>query len=98
MGGVCPPSLRLKGNKMKEFLYFSATWCGPCLQLGPIMNELQRDGYKVRKIDVDSDPNTPSQYNVRNIPTVVLLKNGREVARQVGNQTKSRYINLWEQS
>ena len=83
---------------MKEFLYFSATWCGPCRTLGPVMNELQREGYNIRKIDVDSDPNTPSQYNVRNIPTVVLLKNGQEVARQVGNQTKSRYINMWEQS
>lgn len=83
---------------MKEFLYFSATWCGPCLQLGPTMSSLQREGYNVRKIDVDSDPNLPSQYNVRNIPTVVLLKNGQEVARRVGNQTKDTYINMWNNS
>ncbi len=83
---------------MKEFLYFSATWCGPCLQLSPIMSELQREGYKVRKIDVDSDPNLPSQYNVKTIPTVILLNNGQEVARQVGNSPKSRYINMWNNS
>ena len=62
------------------------------------MSELQREGYKVRKIDVDSDLNLPSQYNVRNIPTVILLNNGQEVARQVGNSPKSRYINLWNQN
>ena len=81
---------------MKEFLYFSATWCGPCLQLSPMMSELQREGYNVRKIDIDQDPNTASQYNVRNIPMVVLLNNGNEVARQVGNSPKTRYIKLWQ--
>jgi thioredoxin 1 len=80
---------------MKEFLYFSATWCGPCRTLGPVMNELQREGYNIRKIDVDSDPNMASQYNVRNIPTVVLIKNGQEVARQVGNHPKDTYNNIW---
>jgi thioredoxin 1 len=80
---------------MKEFLYFSAAWCGPCRTLGPVMNELQREGYNIRKIDVDSDPNMASQYNVRNIPTVVLIKNGQEVARQVGNHPKDTYNNIW---
>ena len=83
---------------MKEFLYFSATWCGPCLQLSPIMNELQRDGYIVRKVDVDSQPNLAPQYNVKTIPTVILLNNGQEVARQVGNSPKSTYINMWNNS
>lgn len=80
---------------MKEFLYFTASWCGGCRTLGPVMNELQREGYNIRKIDVDSDPNMASQYNVRNIPTVVLIKNGQEVARQVGNHPKDTYNNIW---
>jgi len=62
------------------------------------MNELQRDGYNVQKIDAELDTNLVSQYNVRTIPTVVLIKNGQEVTRQVGIQSKSYYINLWEQS
>jgi thioredoxin 1 len=81
---------------MKEFLYFSASWCGPCLQLGPTMDQLSREGINVRKIDVDSNPALTSQYNIRNVPTVILIKNSQEIARQVGNQPKSYYNNLWQ--
>lgn len=80
---------------MKEFLYFSATWCGPCKILAPTMQQLSSEGMTVRKIDIDQDPNTPSQYNVRSVPTVILLQNGKEVSRQVGAQPKDTYINMW---
>jgi thioredoxin 1 len=83
---------------MKQFLYISAAWCGPCRMLGPTMNQLQQEGYSVRKVDADTESNIVQQYGVRNIPTVILLNNGQEVARQVGNSPKSTYINMWNNS
>jgi len=80
---------------MKQFLYISAAWCGPCRMLGPTMNQLQQEGYSVRKVDADTESNIVQQYGVRNIPTVILLNNGKEVARMVGNNSKDSYIKLW---
>ena len=95
--GLVPHFLQSKGNEMKEFLYFSAPWCGPCRMLGPTMSQLQQEGISVRKINVDESPELATQHNVRNVPTLILVNNGQEVARQVGNQPKSTYNSLWEQ-
>ena len=54
---------------MKKFLYFSAPWCGPCKQLGPIMEELNEEGYTVQKIDVDSNPEIIQSFGIKNVPT-----------------------------
>ena len=58
---------------MKQFLYVSAAWCGPCRMLGPTMNQLQQEGYSVRKVDADTESNIVQQYGVRNIPTVLIF-------------------------
>ena len=76
-----------------KFLYFSASWCGPCRTLGPIMNEVSQQ-IPVQKVDVDSEFELASQYNVRNVPTVVLLDSGQEVKRFVGVQPKETYLNV----
>lgn len=76
-----------------KYLYFSASWCGPCKTLGPIMNEVSQQ-IPVQKVDVDSEFELASQYNVRNVPTVVLLDNGQEVKRFVGVQPKETYLNV----
>ena len=83
---------------MKKFLYFSAPWCGPCKQLGPIMEELQAEGITVQKIDADSNPEICQSFNVRNIPTVVLQANDTEVGMKVGLNPKSIYIELYNQN
>jgi thioredoxin 1 len=75
-----------------KYLYFSASWCGPCRTLGPIMNDVSQQ-IPVQKVDVDSEFELASQYNVRNVPTVVLLDNGQEVKRFVGVQPKETYLN-----
>lgn len=82
---------------MKQFLYITANWCTACKLLGPTMNQLQQEGYSVRKVDADTESNIVQQYGVRNIPTVILLNNGKDVARKVGNNPKETYINLWNQ-
>ena len=72
---------------------FWATWCGPCQMVGPMINELA-DEYAGRiivgKIDVDANSEIPSQFGVRNIPTILFFnKNGEVVKKLVGVQTKA---------
>ena len=72
---------------------FWATWCGPCQMVGPMINELA-DEYAGRiivgKIDVDANSEIPSQYGVRNIPTILFFnKKGEVVKKLVGVQTKA---------
>ena len=68
-------------------LDFWATWCGPCKRLAPIIEELAKDydGMAiVGKCDVEDDENLAARFGVRNIPTVVFIKDGKEVDRSVG--------------
>jgi len=78
---------------MKQYLYFSAPWCGPCRMLGPVMQRVNNT-IPVQKINVDEQSEIAIQYNVRNIPTVVLLENGQEVKRLVGAKAEAEYLNV----
>ena len=84
-------------NRMKQLLYFSADWCGPCRQLGPIMEELKNEGYPVKKINVDDNPELSQQYGVRNIPTVILTVDNVDKGRKIGSNPKQMYIDLYNQ-
>ena len=68
---------------MKKVLYFTATWCGPCKSFAPIMEQAGQV-LNVEKIDVDANPSVATAYQVRSVPTVVVLKDNREVSRFVG--------------
>ena len=63
---------------------FWATWCGPCMRQGPIVEELAEEGYAVGKVDVDQNMELAQQFRVVSIPTLILFKNGAEVQRFVG--------------
>ena len=78
---------------MKQYLYFSAPWCGPCRMLGPIMSEVSNT-IPVQKVNIDEDSATAQQYNVRSIPTVVLLENCQEVKRMIGVKQKAEYLSV----
>lgn len=68
-----------------------AEWCGPCKVMTPIVDELAQayDGRAIiGKLNVDDNPETPLQYNVRGIPTFLLFKNGELKAKLVGVQTR----------
>lgn len=67
---------------------FWATWCGPCMRQGPIVEELAAEGYAVGKVDVDQEPGLAQQFQVMSIPTLIVFKNGREAARLVGLSSK----------
>ena len=73
---------------------FGAEWCGPCRTLGPIIEELSTE-YEGRvvvgKVDVDNNQEFTAKYGVRNIPTVLMFKDGEVVGRQVGVASKKTY-------
>ena len=61
-----------------------ATWCGPCMRHGPIVDELGEEGFAVGKVDVDQNMELAQQFRVMSIPTLIVFKNGEEAHRLVG--------------
>ena len=78
---------------------FWAEWCGPCKMIGPIIDELSEE-YKDRavigKVNVDDNDDVTSKYGIRNIPTVIFIKNGEQVDKVVGAASKARFAEIIE--
>ncbi|HXO99582.1 MAG TPA: thioredoxin TrxA [Luteibacter sp.] len=74
-------------------LDFWAEWCGPCKAIGPVLDQLadQYDGkLKIVKLNIDENQQTPRQFGVRGIPTLMIFKNGKVEATQIGAVGKSQ--------
>lgn len=72
---------------------YSAEWCGPCKMVSPLVEESARQyagQLTVAKLDIDTSPATPSRYNVRGIPTLMLFKDGHPIATHVGSLSKGQ--------
>ena len=74
---------------------FWAPWCGPCKSIAPVLEEIAKElGEQVTicKVNVDDNPKSPSQYNVRAIPNLIIFKGGAEVDRVVGAVPKDQLV------
>jgi thioredoxin 1 len=78
---------------------FTATWCGPCKAIAPFIDQLAAEyngRVKVAKLDIDENPETPSRLGIRGVPTLIVFKGGREIARQVGAAPKAKIEQLFK--
>ena len=76
---------------------FHADWCGPCKMMAPVLDELAREqagGLLVAKLDTDRNPTMAVRYDISGIPTLIVFRGGREVAREVGAVPKPRLVAL----
>ncbi|MFC1659697.1 thioredoxin [Pseudomonadota bacterium] len=86
--------LKAKGPVLVDFF---AEWCGPCRLLLPIITELaeeMKDKIKIVKCNVDENPNTPAQYGVRGIPSLMIFKDGEVIANKTGASSKAA-LQIW---
>ena len=93
-------ALEFTDDKIKEIIEsgkpvvidFWAEWCGPCRMVSPILEELSEEfsgKVEIGKLNVDDNINTPNEYGIRNIPTILFFKDGKLVDKQIGATPKA---------
>ena len=85
----------LKADK-KVVLDFWATWCGPCMMLSPVLEEVakEREDIIVGKVNVDEEPTLAAQFGIASIPTLMLFQNGRNIDTTIGYRTKEQLLDF----
>lgn len=84
---------------MVKLIDFYADWCGPCIIMKPVVEELEKElvgKIAVEKINVDEEPSKASEFQVFSIPTYVILKDNKEVERFIGATAKDKLLRILE--
>lgn len=87
----------IQNSDVPVLVDFFAEWCSPCRQLTPVLEEVSNElngKLKVVKMNIDDSPETPTNFGVRGIPTLIMFKNGEAVATHTGAMTKSK-LTAW---
>ena len=82
----------INNSQLPVLVDFWAEWCGPCKQIGPILEDIgqtKKDKLKILKLNIDENPQTPQKFGVRGIPTLMLFKDGKLVDTKVGSLPKN---------
>jgi putative thioredoxin len=79
---------------MKNVFYFTADWCNPCKKTRSVVEELKKEGFQFQMIDVDYEQLLAKQFQVKSIPTFILLEDGKELDRVTGAQTRTELENF----
>src|SRR5918911_3818649 len=88
-------------SDLPVFVDFWAEWCGPCRMVGPAVEQIGRTmagKVKIAKLNVDENQEIAIKYGIRSIPSLILFKGGKEIARTVGAASKDSYQKFIEQS
>lgn len=86
----------LKANE-PVLVDFTATWCGPCKVLAPVVEKLADEAggkFKVGKLDIDDAPGVTQRYGIRGVPTILVFKNGEKIGQHVGVTNRETLLKL----
>jgi thioredoxin-like negative regulator of GroEL len=81
-------------NRMMNVFYFTADWCQPCKKVKPIVEEMKKEGFNFQMIDVDYEQELVKQFEIKSVPTFILLKEGKEINRITGTKTREELENF----
>lgn len=98
---VTDTTFKEETDKGLVLIDFWATWCGPCRMQAPILDQLSEeydeDEFRIVKMDVDENPQTPQQFGIMSIPTLLLKKDGQVVEKAVGVHSKEQLRQMIDQ-
>jgi thioredoxin 1 len=81
---------------MKIVFYFTAEWCAPCKKTRPVVEDLKREGFQFQIIDADYEQLLAKRFEVKSVPTFILIENEKEIKRITGAQTKKSLLEFIE--